>query len=93
MNGSAIGTRTSPAALQCTTQSWKIANVIQRLVARIRLERRIRRATAELSALDDRLLADIGISRGQIECPSRHCTRPIFWNDGVPLNQKPKTRW
>jgi uncharacterized protein YjiS (DUF1127 family) len=80
MDGSVIGTRRSPAALQRATQ---FVNVIQRLVAWIRLERRIRRATAELSALDDRLLSDIGISRGEIEYASRHGNRPMFRNDGV----------
>lgn len=40
-------------------------------VARVVAERRLRRATAHLSALDDRLLRDIGIDRAMIACAVR----------------------
>jgi uncharacterized protein YjiS (DUF1127 family) len=72
MHGSAIGTQASPTALRRTTRSWNVAGMIRRCMAWISSELRIRRATAELGALDDRLLADMGISRSQIEYASRH---------------------
>jgi hypothetical protein len=58
MHASAIGTQASPTALRRTTRSWNVASMTRRCMAWISSERRIRRATAELSVLDDRLLAD-----------------------------------
>jgi uncharacterized protein YjiS (DUF1127 family) len=45
---------------------------IKRLTAWIRYERRIRRDINELMALDDRMLADIGLSREQVPHAARH---------------------
>jgi len=39
---------------------------LKRTVARLLAERRARRAERELTALDDRLLADIGLTRAQV---------------------------
>jgi uncharacterized protein YjiS (DUF1127 family) len=44
---------------------------VKQLAAWIRNKRRFRRAMNELMALDDRLLADIGLTRGQVEQAAR----------------------
>jgi uncharacterized protein YjiS (DUF1127 family) len=50
------------------SKSWLAALVaIKRGIAWIEVRRQQRRAMKELMALDDRLLADIGLRRGQIE--------------------------
>jgi uncharacterized protein YjiS (DUF1127 family) len=48
------------------------APVLRRLIAWFRNERRIRRGIDELRALDDRMLADIGLTRATIEHAARH---------------------
>ncbi len=45
--------------------------VVSQLIFRIRLELQIRRDLAILSALDDRLLADMGLTRRQLGCAVR----------------------
>ena len=52
------------------TNPW--LHPIKRLAAWIRNKRRIRRAMTELMALDDRMLADIGLTRGQVGHAARH---------------------
>ena len=49
-----------------------IASLIQRSIEWLKERRRMRRATYELMALDDRMLADIGLSRGEILHAVRH---------------------
>ena len=68
---------------QGLSASWPVVRVIRRLIAWIRSERRIRRGIAELSALDDILLADIGVARGQIVHASRYGRPPQGWNVDV----------
>jgi uncharacterized protein YjiS (DUF1127 family) len=70
MSSSTIAPRPLPAKQPgSAAQPWHAAPVqaIKRLIARIRNERRIRRAVDELMALDDRTLADIGLTRGDVE--------------------------
>jgi uncharacterized protein YjiS (DUF1127 family) len=43
-----------------------LATLIKRSIEWLKERRRMRRATHELMALDDRMLADIGVSRGEI---------------------------
>jgi len=45
----------------------RVPTVLSRLWLAIRRERKLGRAIAELESFDDRLLADIGIGRGDIE--------------------------
>lgn len=43
-----------------------LANLVRRSVAWLKARRQMRRAIDELMAFDDRTLADIGLSRGEI---------------------------
>lgn len=54
--------------------SWLalLTNPIKRSIAWIWSTRRTRRAARELMALDDRMLADIGLTRGQVVYAVRH---------------------
>jgi uncharacterized protein YjiS (DUF1127 family) len=56
------------------------ARAIKELILWIAHERRIRRGINELAALDDRMLSDIGVSRGAIEHVARH-GRPVTTAD------------
>ena len=49
---------------------------IRRRIAEIRKNRQIRRDLEELLALDDRLLADIGLHRCDVEYAARYGRRP-----------------
>ena len=53
-----------------------ISNLLHHLAASMAKRRNLRRAYAELSALDDRSLADIGISRSEIAYALTHNPRP-----------------
>jgi uncharacterized protein YjiS (DUF1127 family) len=61
-----------------TVRSWFAfaMEAAQRSIARIRNMIRIRRNTAALLRLDDRMLADVGLSRGEVEYAVRHGRRP-----------------
>jgi uncharacterized protein YjiS (DUF1127 family) len=71
-----IETRVRQATALRAAQSWRavLANWIARLIDRIQSRHRARRAFAELTALDARMLADIGLSREAIE-PAARCGR------------------
>ena len=56
---------------------------VKRLIAWIRNERRIRRGIRELSQLDDRMLADIGLRRGNVTHAARNGRLPV--NDIIRL--------
>jgi uncharacterized protein YjiS (DUF1127 family) len=74
MGSPTIATRDWPAESQDSTAPWQAAPVkaVNRLFAWIRNKRRIRRAIDELMALDDRMLSDIGLTRGSIEPAARY---------------------
>ncbi|MFL6971790.1 MAG: DUF1127 domain-containing protein [Xanthobacteraceae bacterium] len=52
----------------------KAVRWLARLGRRIVVEQRQRRAIRQLQALDDRMLADIGLGRGEIESAARGVT-------------------
>jgi uncharacterized protein YjiS (DUF1127 family) len=54
---------------------------IERLASWISSERAMRRGAAELRAMDDRLLADIGLTRDMVEYLARYGTLPRCWRD------------
>jgi uncharacterized protein YjiS (DUF1127 family) len=60
--------------IELSTESWTtiVMEPIKRAISRIGSERRIRRDIGELMALDDRMLADLGVSRSNIEYVVRH---------------------
>ncbi|MFL6950788.1 MAG: DUF1127 domain-containing protein [Xanthobacteraceae bacterium] len=55
-------------------RSQKAGRWLARLGRRIVVEQRQRRAIRQLQALDDRMLADIGLGRGEIESAARGVT-------------------
>jgi uncharacterized protein YjiS (DUF1127 family) len=69
-----IECRTLPAAALSSAGSCRalLVNSIKQLIAWIRSTDRMRRAIHELMALDDRILADISLSRGGVMYAARH---------------------
>lgn len=60
-------------AADCSrTRAQQSGRQLARLIAWIRAEHPMRRHLAELRAADDRMLADIGLARGEIEYSVRH---------------------
>lgn len=59
-------TRSLDAAGRSGTAAHWLLQAFRRLIEVIRREREIRRASAHLHSLDDRMLADIGIPHGHI---------------------------
>jgi uncharacterized protein YjiS (DUF1127 family) len=57
----------------------RIASTIARFWSRSRLERHVRLMSAELRALDDRMLKDIGLQRCQIESAIPHGGRAEWY--------------
>jgi uncharacterized protein YjiS (DUF1127 family) len=78
MDKSVIAARQLPVRVLGSARSWKAAlvNTVNRLVAWINSVRAIRSGIAELRAMDDRLLADIGLTREQVEYLSRYGRLP-----------------
>jgi len=76
MSSLASESRTSGTAI-LMTGLWRatLGNLIKRWIATIRSKFQVRRAIHALMALDDRRLADIGLTRGAVE----HAVR-----DGLP---------
>jgi uncharacterized protein YjiS (DUF1127 family) len=86
MLSSTIAARTLPAAGQGLAGPRQVARAIKRLIGRIRCERRSRGGIGELRSLDNRLLADIGLTRAHIgyaEYASRYGRLPKGWNNGL----------
>ena len=72
-----IESRVRQATALRTAQSWRavLANWIARLIDWIQSRHRARGAFAELTALDARMLADIGLSREAVEPAAMRETR------------------
>jgi uncharacterized protein YjiS (DUF1127 family) len=66
------------------TEPWRaaLADSIKRWVAGIKNERRVRGAVNELAALDDRMLADIGLTRDDVTYAARHGRLPVRMLEG-----------
>ena len=71
MSGSTMGSRTD-AGLGAAPWGVALLRPLARALARLRHEWRMRRDIDHLLALDDRMLADIGLSRSMIEYAARH---------------------
>ena len=76
MSSSIIESRASPTA-GLITGPRQLLNLIKRLIAWIVWEWSIRRAINALMALDDRTLADIGLTRGAVEHVARYGRPPM----------------
>ena len=81
MDSSLFASRSSVAPAQGYTASAKalLIDPIRRLASRISSERAMHCGAAELRAMDDRLLADIGLTRELIEYLARYSTLPGSW--------------
>jgi len=55
------------------------AGILGRVAAWIRRQMKMSRDTARLTALDDHLLADMGLARGEIPTLVRHGRLPRGW--------------
>ena len=73
MSNAAIERRVLPARSPDSAAAWRatLVKAIKQLIAWIRNEREIRRGIEQLRCLDDRALADIALSRGEIELTVR----------------------
>jgi uncharacterized protein YjiS (DUF1127 family) len=74
-----------PAPAAKPVQSWLafLAGTTRRGIAQIGKIGRIHRDTAALYELDDRMLADIGLCRGDVEYAVRHGRRPSDGSAGA----------
>jgi uncharacterized protein YjiS (DUF1127 family) len=73
MSSSTFESRTSRAASRIA-DFWQaaLASLVKRRIAQIRSNLQVRRRINALLALDDRMLADIGLTRGAVEYAARH---------------------
>jgi uncharacterized protein YjiS (DUF1127 family) len=81
-----IAARARPAAGQSLTGFRHIARALKGSLGRTRSGRRHRGRIGELRALDDRLLADIGLSRAHLayaEYAAQSGSLPKGWNHGL----------
>ena len=73
MSGSSSVSR-APRAGGMIPDLWRaaLASLVKQWIAQIRWNFQIRRGVNALMALDDRMLADIGLTRGAVEYAVRH---------------------
>jgi uncharacterized protein YjiS (DUF1127 family) len=83
MGRSLIADRSSAAPARGHTASAKalLFNSVKRLASWIGSECSMCRGVAELRAMDNRLLADIGLTRERVEYLARYGTLPRKWGD------------
>jgi uncharacterized protein YjiS (DUF1127 family) len=62
-----------------------LVSSVGRYIAWLNAKRKIRRGIEELTTHDDRMLADIGLSRGDVEYAARFGRLPRRGPDGVCL--------
>lgn len=90
MNSHTVGSRASWVA-RLRLDAWlrRLMTAVRRWAAWLEAERRIRRNTEALMSLDDRMLADIGVSRSELAYIVRYGRRPSEVHaraSGVPGN-------
>lgn len=87
MSSSSAESGTLPNAWS-QAESWRavLGKSVQRRIRWIRGARRIRRDIDELRALDDRLFADIGLTREDFEHAARHGRLPTQANGAADGN-------
>jgi uncharacterized protein YjiS (DUF1127 family) len=83
MGCSMIEVRVLPASGLGVFGLRQVTRSIKRLIAWTVSERRVRAGVDELRALDHHILADIGLTRGDIEYAARFGRLPKGWNDGA----------
>jgi len=76
VNGFAKSLPRAPAASRAESWWTLLAKTMQRWAERTRMKRLNRRSIGELMAADDRLLADVGLRRGDVEYAVRHGRLP-----------------
>ncbi len=64
-----------------------LAKSIKRRTEWMRVERRSRRGIDDLMALDDRMLADIGLTRGDVAHVARYGQLPMWASGSADGNQ------
>lgn len=80
MDDSLFAARSVVSAHRYTaSRKARLVNPIRWLASLVSSERALRRGTAELRAMDDRLLADIGLTRGLVGYLARYGTLPRGW--------------
>jgi uncharacterized protein YjiS (DUF1127 family) len=67
MVGSTMAARAWPAAGWSLPGLWQVARAVARSIARPRCGTRRRRGTGDLAALNNRMLADIGVTRAYVQ--------------------------
>ena len=86
MAASTIAARALPPAGDGLAGLGQVARALRQWMAWPRRERRMRTRSGDMRALDDRLLADLGLTRGHIayaEHASRHGRLAKGWNCGL----------
>jgi len=76
---------------QDAVPSWRaiILEAVKRRIARMIAENENSQAVKELSPLDDRLLADIGLSRSELVQAARHGTGQNLSQNDSPCEDQP----